>query len=308
MAASETRSMIDPSTIRRREGWNPRIEFGEIANLAKSIEHELTVNPSSGGLINDIRVQKLAKADNGFAFELIDGDRRLTAVEMLLKKGVVFGLGIPAKIEPAKVAEGVVTDQLVRMYTANTGKAFLPMEEAVAFDRMRKAGMTQKEIEQATGRSHGVVARAFLLLKADGKLKAAVESKAISASQAVEIMSASRGEPEELDKLIAEALEAKTPTQKKAAKARVKAKKIEKAKKEGRKLKMRALTDEQLGLLGAKFSDILVTEMAKLGIEADADLNKWKAASADDVKLGYLYGVLQGLKAAGGLPVDLIAG
>lgn len=313
MATAPVRSdsyMIDPRSIRRREGWNPRFDFGEIPLLAASIAHELEVNPPSGGLINDIRVQKLAKAEGEIKYELIDGDRRLTAVEHLLKKGIEFPHGIPAKVEvhvPKADVEGESRDQLVRMYTANTGKSFLPMEEAAAFERMRKAGMTHKEIEKATGRSHGVIARAFLLLKSDGRLKKAVEEKQISASQAVSITSASRGDPEALDQLITEALAAKTTTQKKAAKAKVKVVARKKAKAEGRKLKIRALTDDQLSQVGAKISDLLLADMAKLGMPDDTNLNDWLKASEADVKLGYMYGVLQGLKAAAGAPVDLIA-
>lgn len=310
--ATQKQEMIDPALIRRREGWNPRFDFGEVDKLAGSIEHELAINPVSGGLINDIRVMRLPKADDtGAKYVLIDGDRRLQAIEKLLKKGIVFPAGVPAKVEPYQPVvdgESENKDQLVRMYTANTGKAFLPMEEAAAFDRMKKAGMTIKEIAQATGRHVSGVTRAAFLLKADSRLTDAVAAKKIGSSAAIEIQSASRGDPELLTQLIDEALAAKTKTAKKAVSTKIKAKKVEVAKKEGRKLKMRALTNEQLSALGSKMSDHLAASMKALGLDTKVNPIDWLKGCEDDVKLGYALGVLQGLKAAAGLPVDLLAG
>lgn len=302
---------IDPKLIKRREDWNTRFDFGELDLLAKSIEHELSINPHSGGLINDIRVERMAKQDaEGYEFELIDGDRRLSAIEILLKKGTKFPHGVSAKVEPHHADADAASDrdQLVRMFTANTGKAFLPMEEAITFGRMKAAGMSHKEIISATGRSHGVVTRAFLLLKADGRLKKAVEDKQIKAQAAVDIMSASRGDPELLESLIEEALAAKTKTAKKAVTKKVKQAKVTKAKKEGRKLRIRALDDEQLSALGEQVSKLLQKDMKALGLAVDTKLTDWIKGCEADVKLGYQFGVLQGLLAAAGAPAALIAG
>ena len=73
----------DPKTIARVDGWNNRFDFGEIEELAKSIK----IN----GLLQPLRIKRVPAhvKDDGkgaagaqvFAFELIDGDRRLTAIE-----------------------------------------------------------------------------------------------------------------------------------------------------------------------------------------------------------------------------------
>jgi hypothetical protein len=304
--------MIDPTKIMRQDGWNSRFDFGELKLLADSIQHELETNPDSGGLVNDIRVERLAKpTEDGKLFRLIDGDRRLSAIESLIKKGVTFPKGIPAKIEDAPTkanTEAQTRDQLVRMYVANTGLQFNPMEEAIHFDKLKQTGMTIKEVAAATGRHVSGVTRASFLLKADKRLRDAVEAKQIGATAAIDIQSAARGDPELLTQLIDEALAAKTKTAKKAVTAKVKQAKVKVAKKEGRKLKMRALSNEQLSQLGAKMSELLMADMKALGLAEDTKLTDWLAACEADVKLGYSFGVLQGLKAAAGFPVDLLSG
>ena len=64
---------IDPTRVVRRDGWNPRFDFGEIEEMAKSI--------LANGLLNAIRVKRIS-GNPAADFELIDGDRRMTAIEL----------------------------------------------------------------------------------------------------------------------------------------------------------------------------------------------------------------------------------
>jgi ParB-like chromosome segregation protein Spo0J len=296
---------IDPTMIARREGWNPRFDFGEIELLAASIKSELDTDPGTGGLINDIRVKRIAPNGDGKCFELIDGDRRLTAVELLIKRGVVFPDGIPAKIEGKGVDD---LELLIRMFTANTGKAFLPLEEADAYKRMRAAGMTIAQIEAAVGRSDNSIVAALALLDADPELQDAVKTKQISGGLAKSIAVSARGDKAKQRELVAESKAAgKDKAKKRTVVAKVEAARRAKAKKAGRTLKIRALTDDQLSALGAKVSEFLMTRMESIGLNPEADLAEWLAAGDADVKVAFSYGVLQGLKAAAGVQVPLVA-
>lgn len=298
---------IDPKTISRGEGWNPRFDFGEIDRLADSIQYELKRDPASGGLINDIRVRRLEKGDprlaQGFAFELIDGDRRLTAVEKLLKKGVDFPEGIPAKIDGKDIDE---LERLIRMFTANTGKPFLPLEQAHAFKRMKDGGMTLKQIEKATGCSDNTIVGALALLDADGSLQDAVKSGEISGGLAKSIAVNARGDKAKQAELVKEAKEAgKDKAKKRAVLRKVDDARRSKAAKKGLKLKMRALSDDQLSSIGAKMAEVLAAQMDEVELPADANLEEW-LKSAPDLKVAFTFGALQALKAAAGVTVRLV--
>lgn len=298
---------IDPTTIRRRADWNPRIDFGDITLLAASIKSELDKNPAGGGLINDIRVRRLATptADGGI-FEVVDGDRRLTAIEQLLKKGVKFPEGVPAKIEELGAED---LDMLIRMFTANTGKAFLPIEQANAFKRMRDAGMTLKQIEQSTGCSDNSIVGALALLDADQSVQDAVKNGKLSGGMAKSIAVNARGDKAKQAELAAAAVAAGTDkSKKKAVSLAIDDERRKKAKARGLKLKMRALSDDQLSAVGSKMADLLIEVMSTIDLAPDTDLTAWLKEGAGDVKVGFAFGVLQGLKAAAGLPVDLIVG
>lgn len=293
---------VDPRKVKRREGWNPRFDMGEIAHLAMSIRSLKARDPSTGGLLNDIRVKKLG---DGY-FELVDGDRRMTAIEQLMKEGEDFSGGVPAKLE-AKDAEDL--ELLIRMFTANTGKAFLPLEQAHAFQRMKEGGMTLKEIEIATGCSDNTIVGALALLTADDSVVDAVKNGAIRGGLAKSIAVNARGDKAKQKELVAEAVAAGKDKKKMAAvKTKVDDARRAKAAKKGLKLKMRALTDAQLSSIGSKMSDVLLGQMAELGLPADCDLVEWLKAADLDQRVGYTFGVLQGLKAAAGVTVPLVLG
>lgn len=293
---------IDPKSIDRREGWNPRFDYGEIEELAESIRSMKFADPSSGGLLNDIRVKR--KADG--RFELVDGDRRMTAIESLLKKGETFPLGIPAKVEKADADD---TELLIRMFTANTGKQFLPMEQAVAFKRMKDAGMTLKDIEQRTGASDNTIVGALALLDADDSLKNAVTTGKLKGTIAKSIAVNARGDKAKQAELTKEAVEAGKDKKKVAAvKSKIDdARRAKAAKtKPGLKLKMRALTNDQLKALGTKMGEHLATQLETLGMAFDSDLVQWLKDGDNELRLAYTFGVLQALKASAGVVVPLV--
>lgn len=302
---------IDPKAIGRREGWNPRSDFGEIKLLAESIKVMLTTEPDSGGLLNDLRVKRPTKPrEDGKLFELIDGDRRLSAIELLMKGGTEFPQGVPAKIDEKGISD---VDQLIRMYTSNTGKPFTPMEEALAFGRMREAGLSVTQIATATGKGRGHVIPALALIDAEAELMQAVIDKKITAGQAKEIAVAARGDAALQRSLLADAIKAgKDKGAKQVMKAKVASVKAAKAKKKGGKVRKdkavhKALSFEQIGQIGDAMSKELFRLMAAIGLAPDIVLTDWLQEDGE-LKVAYAFGVLQGLKTAAGAPVDLIAG
>lgn len=289
---------IDPRSVARREGWNPRFDFGEIDALAISIQ--------ANGMLNPIRVKRLAKPDaQGRVFELIDGDRRLTACEQIIKKNpAAFPDGIPAHI--VDKGQDDLTS-LIQMFEANSGKVFLPMEEAMAYKRMRDAGMTINDICKAVGRKAVHVTEILNLLNADESVKEAVQSGAIGKTMAKQIAKVAKGDKQAQKELVAKAAAAKKGD--KAAKADLKTS-VDKthratAAKRGKTLKIRALSDNQLSVIGKQMADHLVKLLEDADMSVETDL---VAMIRKDPKLviAYTTGALDALKVAAGGQNDLV--
>lgn len=312
-------NLVDPRSIARKPGANKRFDFGEINELAKSIKVQATQFDVPGGLLNALRIQPVAKDDNvpeGQHFWLIDGDRRLTAIEHLLAlhaKGSPDGYDFPRGVPTFSVPK----DQsrlanIAQMFEANTAKPLLPLEEAAFFKEMRDEGLTLAEICAIVGRSAIHVGTTLALLEADDTVQDAVKTGKVSAQAAKAIASTAKGDKGAQQDMLADAVAAKGKTpDAKAAKARLSKKlqaaKVAKAAAKGQTLKMRALTDDQLSEMGARLAKHLgaLLKEAKLGEDITQDgLQKW-AALDDKLAVAYTAGVVDALKAAAGMAINL---
>jgi len=283
-------NMVDPRFIDRAPGFNPRTDFGDIEALAASIKVE--------GVQQPLTLKR--KADG--RLELVDGDRRLTAIELLLSQGETFDEGIPAKLVDKDQDD--VTG-LIQMFVANTGKPFNPLEEATAFKKMRDAGMSLEQIAMSVGRNHVHVNNTLALLEAPESLREAVASGQVGLTVAKNIATAARGDTEKLADLTRQAVEAggdKTKVAK--VKEATEAARQERAEKEGRTLKVKPLTAEKLDELGKKMAAQLQEALASAGISDDRAL---MAEVSGDNKLAAVFtlGVVMALKKAAGLKVSL---
>lgn len=288
----------DPYSIGRREGWNPRTDFGEIAELAKSIK--------ANGLLNPLRVKRVAPYSGGQGgalvhFELIDGDRRLSAIELCLKEGHAFPEGIPIIIVDKAQTE---VDGLIQMFEANTGKPFTAIEEATAYKRMRDAGMTLKEIGKRVGRAMPHVTSILALLDADESVQEAVKEGAIGKMMAKEIAAKAKGDKEKQKELVAAAKAAGGDKKaKRAVKAKVEKVRVEKAAARGKTIKAKPLGPEALSALGAQVAELCLRKLKDARIEAagktEEEVVKW-LKSDDKIAAAASYGAFLALKAAAG--------
>lgn len=282
-------NLIDPTVVTRRAGFNPRFDFGEIEELSKSIK--------ANGLLMPIRVKRL-----GEGFELVDGDRRLTAVELAIKGGHVFPEGIPTVI--VDKAQDDVTS-LIQMFESNTGKNFLPLEEAAAFKRMQDSGMTIEQIGKSVQRAHVHIVATLALLTADESVKAAVKDKKIGGTMAKKIATAARGDLAKQAELVNDAIAAgKDAKKKRVVVAKVEAARVAKAKSKGKTLKIRALTDDQLSEIGAKMAKHLQSLIKEAKLDPQDDLRAWVKAD-DKLAVAYTLGALDALKVAAGEKISL---
>lgn len=311
---------IDPTKITRREGWNPRFDFGEIEDLADSL--------AENGMLNPIRVKRIPadddRAKKGFLFELIDGDRRLSAIQHLMSKSTLSRF--PALVDgiPAHIVDKTQDDKtsFIQMFVANEGKDFLPLEEAAAYKRMHDPedqggfGMTIHEICRAVGRKQMHVVETLALAVADPELRAAVANGEVGKTQAKKIAATARGDSEAQRQLTRVAKEAKKGSKaaKQALDKGLDATRRAKAAKRGKTLKIRALDDTALSEQGAKVHQHLLkvlknagkTEWVNKDLGAlDADAIRTWVEKDDKLALAATFGALEALKAAAGMKVDL---
>lgn len=292
---------IDPARITRREGWNPRFDFGEIETLAAQIKGVKAGDEASGGLLNPIRVKRIVGNPDA-DFELIDGDRRLSAIEFLMKKGETFPVGIPAVI--VDKSQDDITS-LTQMFLANEGKKFLPMEEAIAYQRMRDAGMTLKQICAAVGRKQVHVTEILNLLDADDTVKEAATKGEIGKTMAKQIATAAKGDKTKQKELVEAAKAAGTDkTAQRAVKRKVDTARVAKAAKKGKVLKIRALSDAELSDIGAAVAEHLSKKLEDMGISVEEDLVEMIKKDPNMI-LAYTTGALDALKVAAGGPNNL---
>lgn len=284
------------SSITRREGWNPRFDFGEIEELAKSIK----VN----GLLNPLRVKRIAGAakTDALQFELIDGDRRLTALEQLVKAGVEFPEGVPVII--VDKAQDDLTS-LFQMFEANTGKNFLPLEEAAAYQRMRDAGLTIKQICERVSRKQVHVVATLALITADADVQDAVKDGTVNSTTAKKIAQHARGDKAKQKELVAQAKQVgKDKTKKAALDKEIDATRRAKAAKTGKVLKMRALSDVELSKIGEELALSMASKLRDASKTLDFDLRTW-VSQDDALALAFTFGALEALKAAAGMSITL---
>lgn len=312
-----SRFYVDPATIAIDPEWNIRIDLGDVEELASSIEAELKRDPESGGLLQEIGIRRI-KATDPLAeggkkhFAVVWGHRRTTALGLLLKKGVQFPVGVPAKIVD-KAQD--IQHSTIQMFVENSNKPLLPLEEAAAYKRLRDGfpdadpaikGMTIKEICKAVGRREMHVTEMLALLDADPEVKDAIAKGEIGKTQAKQIAKHAKGDAETQKKLVAAAKKAKQgdKTAKKELDKGLDAGKRSKAAAKGRTLKIRALSDEDLNKLGLDMQAQLKKQLKEAGKADDFDLRAW-VTKDDKLALAATFGAIMALRAAAGIKTDL---
>ncbi len=144
--------LVHPVSISVRAGFNPRVDYGDIASLSQSIVQHGVL---SALLVQDVRGDLV----------LIDGHRWLAAVMSALESGADIPL-VPVRVLPAK-REG---QSLILAFSTNTGLQLKPIEEAELFQRLQADGYSVASIAHETARSESYVKQRLLLLQAGAEV------------------------------------------------------------------------------------------------------------------------------------------
>lgn len=190
---------VQPHQIRRKPGFNPRFDFGDLSEIKGSMKVEGFHSHKP------LLVQRTGeKTSDGLdLFDLVDGDRRFTSVEELVKEGFTFAEGIPVCVADKSLTD---LDLRVMAYASNTGKPFLPLEEAKLIKQLRdEDGLTIKEICRRLAKHPPQIQAALALVDADESVKEAVTTGKVGATLAREIAQKAKGDKKKQRELVEKA-------------------------------------------------------------------------------------------------------
>lgn len=162
---------VDPRLVIIEESFNTRIDYGNIEELAKSIKEN--------GLMIPIRVYR---QDENFV--IIDGHRRLKAIQMLLNAGV----DIP-RIAAIVTRKQTAEERVFQILLTNSGKPLSPIELGETYKRLLNFGYSTKEIANRIGKSENSITENIDLVTNTTKVtKQLITDKRISANLAKKII------------------------------------------------------------------------------------------------------------------------
>lgn len=169
---------IDPKIIKIEEGFNTRIDYGDINELKTSIVE------------NGVRVPLRGYKD-GDVYVVTDGHRRFKAVNMILEEGINIAR-IPFISEKKKSLEERVFDILL----FNDGKTLTPLELGETYKKLLSYGYNLTEIAKKIGKTIKHVSDMVKVACSTKELKKLINDGLVSASLVAEVKSKVRDDEE----------------------------------------------------------------------------------------------------------------
>lgn len=161
-------------------GWNPRTDFTGHDDLVSYVME-------NGPSFPPLTVQKI-----GDQICLRDGERRLRATQAAILAGAEIE-HIECIFLGPKTSE---TESYLMAISGNSGKNLTPVEEAGAFRRLKKWGLSVFDISKRIGKSEQHVYRRLRLVDASPELAAEIAAKNITLEDAEQIIEDSNGSVE----------------------------------------------------------------------------------------------------------------
>lgn len=153
------------------EGFNCRVDYGDIPELAKSIK------------ANGVKVPLRGHKDKDGKYYITDGHRRLKALQHLFDTE-----GIDMFIPLISDSRDTEEQRIINLIICNQGKKLNPVEEADVVNRLINYGYTQSEIQEKLGFTKIYVKNLVLLNSAPKKLKNMITGNIVSATLTIQIL------------------------------------------------------------------------------------------------------------------------
>lgn len=160
---------IDPKSITIVEGFNTRLDYGNIDDLTNSI------------IENGVRVPMRGYKE-GETYYLTDGHRRLKAVQAAIEKGVDIAR-VPFISEKKKTMEERIFDILL----FNDGKELTPLELGETYKRLNGYGYNFTEIAKKIGKTVKHVSDMITVASSSKEVKEMITENQVSATLVAEL-------------------------------------------------------------------------------------------------------------------------
>lgn len=160
---------IDPRIIQVEDGFNVRVDYGDIQALSISIAE------------NGVRVP-LRGYKKGDGYVITDGHRRYKAIMLLVEQGTEIRVPMLTEKNPS------VEQRIIDMYICNDGKKLTPLEEAEIVKRLHTLGLTSKEIATKLGCTEAHVCNMRAIADLPTKLKNRIKGNEISSTLVLTVM------------------------------------------------------------------------------------------------------------------------
>lgn len=209
---------IDPRSLEIEEGFNTRIDYGNIEELRDSI------------IENGVKIPLRGCRKKGHdKYIIMDGHRRHRAVMMAIKEGHNIAR-IPFLLEEKKSRE----ERLFELLLSNDGKPLTSLELGETYKRLKNYGYNATEISKKVGKSITHVIDMIGVADSEKEVKDSINKGIISATLVSETKK-KFDDKQEADKAILKAIKEKTGKGKVIRKDLTKVVKNEKKPKEHRK-------------------------------------------------------------------------
>ena len=175
---------IDPRKIDVMEGFNKRVDFGDIDELAAQIKEQ--------GLLEAITVIPYKKNENDEErYLLVNGERRYRALMKLINDGedVDTVRANFLDVEKDKITD---SDLYIQQYMRNEGKKFNDVEFGRVCKVLKDSGLSNLEIAQKLGKNPGVITYALQSLEYDPRIREMIENGEIGGTEVRRMYTAAR--------------------------------------------------------------------------------------------------------------------
>ena len=171
---------IDIRDVKVLDGFNQRLDFGDIDELAAQIKEQ--------GLLEAISVVPFVDKEGQEKYVLINGERRYRALMKLIDDGVDVGL-IKANILPQSLKD----DELfVQQFMRNEGKKFTEIELAHICAKLKGLGYANAQIAKMLGKNPGQITYCLQMLDYDPRIVEMLENGEICGSDVRRVYVAAR--------------------------------------------------------------------------------------------------------------------
>ena len=171
---------IDPRDIKVMDGFNQRIDFGDIDELAAQIKEQ--------GLLEPISVVPFEDENGDSKYLLINGERRYRAIMKLIADGDDPGL-VNANLLPSDIKDD---DLFVQQFMRNEGKKFNDVELGLICKKLKDMGYNNSQIAKMLGKNPGVITYALQSLDYDPRIVDMMKNGEIGGTEVRRVYTAAR--------------------------------------------------------------------------------------------------------------------